>query len=196
MSKSAFLMFFGNALYRHFWPIEITLKLKIKVKSYSITHILSLPCQKCPKKDYLFWWPICLKSENPSQKWHLQESRGWDPLLLNCLIGNGLKYLWRKEGWLTGIKSTNEHFCLWILTGFGRWIYTWKSCLECGFRTDLPVWHCYAALNFFLSTHLVCLTFLMMCLDGICSWNDFRVVYEKKITGGDLWAFGGNCIIT
>ena len=88
-----FWCFFGNAPYRHFWPIEITLKLEIKVKSYSITHILSLPCQKCPKKDYLFWWPICLKSENPPQKWHLQETRGWDALLLNCLIGNGLKYL-------------------------------------------------------------------------------------------------------
>ena len=92
---------------------------------------------------------------------------------------------------MTGIKSTNEHFSLWILTGFGRWIYTWKSCLEYGFRTDLPVWHCYAALYFFLSTYLVCLAFLMMFLDGICSWNDFRVVYEKKIRGGDLWAFGG-----
>ena len=93
MSKSAYLMFYGNTLYRHFWPIKMTLKLEIKVKSYSISHILSPPCQKCPKKDYLFWWPICLKSENHPQKWHLQGMRDWDPLLLICLIGNGLKCL-------------------------------------------------------------------------------------------------------
>lgn len=92
-SKSAYLMFFGNTLYRHFWPIEMTLKLEIKVKLYSITPILSPPCPKSPKKDYLFWWPFCLKSENPPQKWHLQGMRGWDSLLLNCLIGNGLKCL-------------------------------------------------------------------------------------------------------
>ena len=65
MSKSAYLIIFENTLHRHFWPIKMTLKLEIKVKLYSITHILSPPCPKCPKKDYLFWWPICLKSENP-----------------------------------------------------------------------------------------------------------------------------------
>ena len=91
ISKSVFLMFFENTLNKQFWPIEITLKPKIKVKSYPITHILSPPCPKCQKKNHLFGWPICLNSENHPPKRHFWGTRGPSSLLLICLFGDALK---------------------------------------------------------------------------------------------------------